>query len=411
MISGPILDAQAADLPLYPLLNPSCVTGIFFDDKQTVKDICDFRVTLNSVKPAVIHLHHGNYLVLNVTSMYQKCPNGRHKVAGCPFCVYSVPCFCDLATDQIYFPPRLTHCTKTNGSVTQEHSINLAMLLHVFEIHHINAESKFAQKPIIQTPPLKLFKHNFSELIAQDKSDDLSLKRIADNMRDDKVIFQTLADPILDDLNDVDNDTSLLSWNSLLIMVNAAVLFLLILGSCHLYYKIRILATALAVLQQAQYVRSQDVIGPKNDGINIFSTTTMKPSLTPLYVAVHDDTLIYVLVTFACACFCFIINKLLTHKSKLASISVEVSSGRSCILIPIITIPFCPKFYYCQQFFQHSNPWIFATTICMEHWLTNNQEFAWWFSIGSSQPNFPLILTRFTIMHHVTQNDLLLSLG
>ena len=179
------------------------------------------------------------------------------------------------------------------------------MLLHVFEIHHINAESKFAQKPIIQTPPLKLFKHNFSELIAQDKSDDLSLKRIADNMRDDKVIFQTLADPILDDLNDVDDDTSLLSWNSLLIMANAAVLFLLILGSCHLYYKIRILATALAVLQQAQYVRSQDVIGPKNDGINIFSTTTMKPSLTPLYVAVHDDTLIYVLVTCASnICLC-----------------------------------------------------------------------------------------------------------
>ena len=43
-----ILDAQTADLPLYQLLNPSCITGIFFDDKQTVKDLCDFKVTLNS---------------------------------------------------------------------------------------------------------------------------------------------------------------------------------------------------------------------------------------------------------------------------------------------------------------------------------------------------------------------------
>ena len=115
MISGPILDAQTANLPLHPFLHHSCITGIFFDEKQTIKDLCDFRVTLNSIKPAVIHLHHGQYLVLNVMKMYQKCPSSLNRVSGCPFCVYSVPCFCDLATDEVYYPPRLTHCVKSNG--------------------------------------------------------------------------------------------------------------------------------------------------------------------------------------------------------------------------------------------------------------------------------------------------------
>ena len=352
MISGPILDAQTANLPLHPITKLSCITAIFFDDKQVIKELCDFRVTLNSIQPTLIHLHHGNYLVLNVTRMYQKCPTGRQQIQGCPFCIYSVPCFCDIATDEIYYPPRLTHCTKSNGTVTMAHSVNLAMLLHVFEldeIKHIKAETKFAKKPIVVTPPLKLFKHNFSEMIAQDKVDDLSLKRIATSVRDEKVIFQSLAEPILDDLNDLDDDTSLVSWNSILTLINTAVLILIILGGCYLFYQIRILATAIAVLKQIKPASSQDLVKHNDDGgINIFSTTPVPTTLSPIYITIHDETLMYVLVAFTCALFCFILYKFLTKRSSLATISVEISSGRSCMLIPIITIPFCPKFYHCQ---------------------------------------------------------------
>ena len=351
MINGPFLDAQTVNLPLYPLHNPSCIKAIFFDDKASIKNLCDFRVILNSIKPALIHLHHGKYLVLNVTRMYQKCPLGRQQIPGCPFCIYSVPCFCDLMTDEIYFPPRLTHCTKTNGSTTLEHSVNLAMLLHIFEldqINHIAADTKYPQKPLVHTPPMKVFKHNFSEIIAQDKSDDLSLKRITDAVKADKVVFQTLADPILDDLNDLDDDTALLSWNSILTLVNSVVLILLFLGLGYLYYQNRMLATALVLLRNAKPTATQDILTNPNKGIHIMpttSTTTMSPTL---YVTVHDETLLYVLITFACLLVCYIAYKLLTRKSRLAFISVEISSGKSCILIPIIAIPFCPKFYHCQ---------------------------------------------------------------
>ena len=278
--------------------------------------------------------------------MYQKCPSGRQQIQGCPFCIYSVPCFCDLATDTMYFPLCLTPCTSTNGSVSPEHSVNLAMLLHIFEVDevkHIDADAKYTKTPLVSTPPLKLFKHNFSELIAQDKSEDLSLKRIASAVRDDKVIFQTLADPILDDLN----DNTLLSWNSLLTLANAAVLLLLIIGGCYLYYKIRVLTAALTILQNARPAASQDILNNQIDSIQIFPTTTTTV-LPQIYITVHDDTLVYVLIAFAWALLCFIAYKIFTRKSRLASTSVEISSGKSCILIPIITIPFCPKFYHCQ---------------------------------------------------------------
>lgn len=352
MISGPILDAQTANLPLHPITSPSCLTAIFFDDKKTVKELCDFRVHLHTITPALIHLHHGNYLVLNVTRMYQRCPQGRQQIQGCPFCVYTVPCFCDLATDKIYYPPRLNHCAKSNGTVKIEHSLNLPLLLHMFEmdeIKHINAETKFPKPAIVSTPPLKIFKHNFSELLAQDKTDDLSLKRIAQSVRDDKLIFQSLAEPILDDLNDIDDDVSLFSWNSILTLVNTAILVILVVGGCYLYYQIRMLATAMAILKQVKPATSQEIVQPNHlDGMHIFSTTPKTSTMSPIYITIHDDTLMYVLITFACTLVCFLLFKLLTKKSTLASIAVEISSGRSCILIPIITIPFCPKFYHCQ---------------------------------------------------------------
>ena len=154
-MQGSFIDAQTADLPLYQLIHSSCITALFFDDKHTIKELCDFRVTLNSITPKIIHLYHGKYLIQNVSKMYQKCPSGRQQIPRCAFCIYSVPCFCDLATDVIYFPPRLTHCTNTNGSVSPEHSVNLAMLLHIYEmdeIKHIEADAKYAKTPLVNTP-------------------------------------------------------------------------------------------------------------------------------------------------------------------------------------------------------------------------------------------------------------------
>ena len=352
MINGPILDAQTANLPLHPLHHSSCITAIFFDEKQVIKDLCDFRVTLNSIRPSVIHLHQGQYLVLNVTTMYQKCPSGIHKISGCPFCIYSVPCFCDLETDEVYYPPRLTHCVRANETAPLEHSINLAMLLHIYEldeIRHLSAESKFQEQPLVSTPPLKVFKHNFSDLIAQDKQDDLSLKRIAESLRNDKVIFQTLADPILDDLNDVYEDVSLISWNSILTIVNAALLLIVFAALAFLYYRFRILTMALTLLQQSQRVQSQDILNLNPEpGIQIIPTSPPAVTSLPIYITIHDETMLYLLITLACLIICFLIYHIMTRKFSLAYVSMEITSGRSCVMIPLIAIPYCPKFLHCE---------------------------------------------------------------
>ena len=352
MLNGPILDAQTVNLPLHSLTNPSCLTSIFFDDAERIKSLCDFRVSLHYIKPAIQHLHHGNYLILNVSRIYQKCPSGRQHLPGCKFCIYTLPCFCDLATTDIYFPPRLTHCSGSNTSATHAHSVNLAMLLHIFEldeIKHISADTKFPKQPLVETPPMKLFQHNFSRLIAQDKADDLSLQRIASAMKNDKTIFQSLSDPILDSLDDMIDDSSIWSWTTILTLLNTVISVLLVLGGCYLYYRFRLLATAFAVLQTAAPTSAQNIFQPNDQAVlPLFPSTLPPPTIPPIYISIHDSTLLYALISFACALFCFTAYKFLQNSTPHAIISAEISSGKSCIFIPLLTTPYCPKFFHAQ---------------------------------------------------------------
>ena len=43
-----------------------------------------------------------------------------------------------------------------------------------------------------------MYTHKFKKLLASDKSDHLSLKRMVIAAKKDEIIFQTLAEPILD---------------------------------------------------------------------------------------------------------------------------------------------------------------------------------------------------------------------
>ena len=158
MITGKILDAQLHNLPLYQVSNPTCITAIYFENKRQAKQLCDFRVVLNGITPTVRHLNDGNDLILNVSSLYLTCPSGHKRLSGCAFCIHEIPCLCDVATGDVYFPPQLTHCTNPDQITTEVHAVNLAMLMHFFDenqISHIQGDSPFLkniwQKCLIST--------------------------------------------------------------------------------------------------------------------------------------------------------------------------------------------------------------------------------------------------------------------
>ena len=154
---------------MHPIAKPSCAIVLFFYNKHNIQSYCGFRDQINAIKPSVIHINEGRYLLSNVTNIYLRCPSGMRQVKGCKFCVFTVPCFCDISTDAVHFPPRLNHCEDDATKATVVHPVNLAVLTHFHDeelLYHINGDSLFQAPLAAPTPKINIFHHNFSEFIA-----------------------------------------------------------------------------------------------------------------------------------------------------------------------------------------------------------------------------------------------------
>ena len=346
-----LLNAQERSLPLHPVSKANCITALFFKNKKQIKEMCDFRIRLDAVSPNIIHLNHGQYLVSNISQWFLTCPNGHSRVSGCTFCVFSVPCLCDVSADGMYFPPRLNHCKDDITTATMSHTVNLALFMHLYKeerIAHIDADTTFWDTPrTTDLPDIHIFSHNFSNLIADDKASNLSLKRVADAVKNDKHVFQTLSDPILDSLNLYGYDEPLsLTW--ILSVTDTAVLGVVVLVIIFIISKISAISRTLAAIQLAQAVQSYINVIPTEKSLSTENPFMCPPQ--PQY-----DYHLFGIIVIGLITMLFIAYKYMKRRIRHAFISLEITSGKDCVFIPLATVPYCPKFYHCQAGDNFSN--------------------------------------------------------
>ena len=73
-------------------------------------------------------------------------------------------------------------------------------------------------------------------------------------------------------------------------------------------------------------------------------TTSMN---TPIYVHARDDIVVYILIALAGISILIFAYRILTRTTRKTFVCVKISSGKSCMTIPLISIPYCPRFYHC----------------------------------------------------------------
>lgn len=108
--------------------SPSCLSGVFFNQKKTVNDLCDFRFLTSMLPPAMYELSPSSLLLYRTPMLALDCANGQQILKGCSFCVIKIPCQCSITADDLYLPPRLGKCNKQTDKVTILHPVNLALL-------------------------------------------------------------------------------------------------------------------------------------------------------------------------------------------------------------------------------------------------------------------------------------------
>lgn len=343
MIQNSYIDAQTYDLPLHPVVQPSCLSAVYFDNKAAIQEKCDFRVLLHDIKPQVKHLHNGQYLISNVDNIFLTCNTGLQRHDGCRFCVFTVPCLCDVATTQFYFPPRLAHCSSENDTATMLHPVNLAIMLNFYkqeDILHVEADKMYKEIPLTNIPPIHMFAHNLSEILANDKMDDMSLKRIAQSVKREDQVYQSLAEPVLESLQTLIQGDDF-PWTTILTIINSVLIILTCSAMGYVYYKTRVLhAALLAVATLPTKVATM--------GIQVVPTTTIVPSTTVGQTPQQDNTVSYIIIGLVITVLIFMLYRYLTKISIRATIALEISNGTECVMVPLIHIPHCPKFYHCQ---------------------------------------------------------------
>ena len=334
------------NLVLTPITFPDCTMALFANDRNQIKKSCDFRFTQKLLKSQIIELTATSALVYNSKNLILDCPKEQQIVPGCAFCIIHVPCRCSVSTSTLYFSPRLVNCYNTSVAMTIVHPVNLALLQEFFDdskLMSIFGDTTFPSPINLSVPEFQIYNHSFSEVIAKDQKDHLSLKKIATAVKKDQKVFQSLAEPLVDGLIDISPDWP--DLNAWLAISSLGVAIVAICASAYMFFKMRKMSVALLVLQQVQNVSSQTLPS------FIYKVETEKDEdsdntvelLTSEFSWVHASIIIGVLVMCIMTIVLVVLYKIKSKKGTF--LALELTSGGSCVMVPLMSLSLCPSYY------------------------------------------------------------------
>ena len=321
------------------LTNPSCILSIFKNEVASVRSLCDFRVLQSTLKPHVLELSNNKLLVYRLPTLSLHCSEGSRQLKGCSnFCIVTLPCNCAIDTDQLHFSGHITNCPANNNH-TKLHPINMAMIQEFFNhsyIQNLACDSYFNATMNISVPAFKIYEHDFSQVIADDRKTDLSLKKIAKAAKTDEKIFTSLAHSVVSGAIPLPSTWS--SHSTIIFVVIGCVTVLNFLITIWLMYKFRTLRAAILFHRVSATLPTAFVY----EAMPTIPTPTVIQYLQSNIAWDHAIFLLTILNLIFILYFC---RRSLKSSGRQTSIVIEVNCPHACILVPIFHLPLCPSFY------------------------------------------------------------------
>ena len=336
-------------MPLKDTNNQDCALALYNGDKSKIHNLCNFRFVPNAVTPTIRQLDQSHILVINTTSLSLNCPSGIKDLQPCHFCIVQIPCNCSVSSPQYSLAKRHTGCHDNSGNTSVMHLVNL-ILLHKFfgieQISHIFPNSTFPTPLNISIKPLKFYNHKYHDIIADDQKTHLNLDTIIKNAKEDKVIYASIADPILDSnfLDGTDNTQFILT-------IAAISLSGLSIICCFLLYrKHKALMTFMTLSQSIKHVASMPTQLPSF----IYTAAPTLPTSTPWIQTIPEVLPSYItyvtLVLMLTICFIYIYKY--CKKSTKPYLVLEITNSNISVTCFITLLPTCIK----QCHFSASKP-------------------------------------------------------
>ena len=328
---------------LTPVTHNSCILALFKNDKTLVKNLCDFRVSLEHLSPKIVALSHTSILIYKIKFLELDCKSGKRMIQGCKFCILNVPCQCSVTTTEMYLPPRLSACHENTTSTI--HPINLALLQQFFNdssLKTIESNTLFDNPLLIEVPKFQIYNHSMNNIIADDRKAHLSLQKMAKAARKESVVFRSLTEPLISG-NILLEDNWPTTDNVILYVTSAVAIFSLI-AFIVTFLKLRKVLLILSILQQTHINKVNAATMPSF--VYKYDKTTQVPS--KIFFQTIDLTIEHYILIL-CICILLIGTATLIYtvkcKSKQTVLLAELTNGESCVHVPLRALTVCPTYW------------------------------------------------------------------
>ena len=319
---------------------PDCILGLLLNDKDMVSQTCTFSVVPNPGRPLILQFEDSKLVISNVTSVELECTDSYRTLSGCKsVCLIAVPCFCQLRLEQYKISPRINHCVNQSQNITKLYPPNLKILEAFFEksIHKtILPDSLYFNSPKLPVPELEMFNHTFSKLVAQDQTYKLNLEKVIKAVKNEKPVYQNLAEPILDDLT-TDYDNS--GWN--IFSVKYIALGLTVLNTVAIVYLIYKVRTLMLVILALKNTASAQKLFPTFNPAGQLSSTLASDTASSTDSDDHIRLFLYIICFMTCINMILLLWSLRKAflKSQIMSVlMIEISTENDDIRLPLTSI-------------------------------------------------------------------------
>lgn len=330
------------NVPLDPVTKDSCLLALYANNKNSIQQFCNFRFVHDVIVPRVMELSSNKVLLYDSPILSMEC-NGTHTMMhGCNFCIFDLPCQCSLSTPNFYLPARLISCSSsTSHGITKLHPVNLILLQKFFnndQFQHIFADSTFLSPLNVTVPQFNIYNHEMSKVLADDVKNHLNLSKMVEIAKNDDIVFQTLAEPILDGQLAIKADWP--DFNGILTLVALSFAVATTVVLVWMFFKLRRLSAALIVLQQIQNVKALHTTLPSF--VYTQKPTTASVNYFDFNISLsweHANFLFLILNTLL---LMVLVLKLVKFR-RAPMLMLEVTSVNQCVFIPIMKLPTCPS--------------------------------------------------------------------
>ncbi|XP_067650865.1 uncharacterized protein [Haliotis asinina] len=333
-------------IPIVSINRPSCTLALYHNNKQQIKNLCDFRYVTKPQPPQLISVDSSQVLIYQIPFLTLTCPKAHRMITGCNFCLIKTPCYCSLSTEELFYPASFGSCSNNTSQISHLHPVNLPLLQHFFDdtaLASIAGDTSFKKAINFTIPKFNIFSHEFSSVLVNDNQAHLSLKRIAESAKKDQTIFQSIAEPFLD--GQLPLPSTWPDTNSIIAISASVVSAFSILLVTWMFFKLRTLSATLMLITRVAPVKS--VQHPSLDYNAHTTHSPQPPDFVISSLADYHVSILLGIITFAVTTILVIL--LIRHRSRMQNgLLLELTTGPECVTIPILCLSLCPAYWDIQ---------------------------------------------------------------